>query len=72
MTNDDFTLAPGLEAFLNSKIEKAVLAEREACAKIAETHMIERWGHDGSNGAAVGIEIAKVIRARSALKGSEG
>jgi hypothetical protein len=50
------------------ELEAAVAAEREACAKIAETHMIERWGHVvGSNGAAVGIEIAKIIRARAAL-----
>ena len=61
--------APGLGAFLNSQIEKAVEAERRACAEIIDHWPIERGKDFGSLDIAVrDSKMVRAICARSALK----
>ena len=69
----DFVGLPGLDAFIQGKINQAITEEREACAVQARQY-VNRHGWLPVPGpiTRTAIGIAAAIRARSATKTAEG
>jgi hypothetical protein len=79
----DFVGLPGLDAFIQGKINQAITEEREACARLADDHVTAYAQASNNLGFGtisyiyaqkreVAVYLAEAIRARSVLTVKEG